>query len=104
MARRSPETTQRQLMDTARSIEPWAKKASKEMEKGSRLGIFYNTVVMILVSLLILAAIGVAVALTKLLPEEYRYFGWIFSIVLLIILIYFMWNSMKKQKRKHPKR
>lgn len=82
------------LSKVAKNIEPFAKKASREIKKGSYLGYFYISITLILVAIFTIMAIGIIIGISLLFPEDYKWLGYVVSIVPLLALLVFAWKSL----------
>ena|SRR3989344_3048144 len=85
----------KEIFSNLRSIEPFAKKASQEIKKGSFLGYFYITCTLILLSIVVIFTIGIIIGLSRLFPAEYKWVGYVVSLVPLIALFIIARKSLQ---------
>jgi len=85
----------KEISKSLRGIEPFAKKASKEIKKGSFLGYFYIASTLILVPLVVIITIGFIIGISRLFPSEYKWIGYVVSLVPLIALFILVRKSLQ---------
>jgi len=91
----NPEEKVTAFAKASQQIEVFAKKASREIQKGTLLGYFYIAITLILLSLLAILAAGFIILIGHFFPKEYQWIVFILAAIPMIAVIYFFIKSVK---------
>lgn len=91
----TPERTINKFSKSAQKIEYWAKKTSKEIEKGTFLGFFYITITLILLAIFTILSTGLIIVVGSFFPKQYQWLVLIIASLPLIAVVYVFIKSLK---------